>query len=221
PVSFIKKIRETFPKARLYSMYGLTECKRVSYLPPEELDRRPTSIGKGMPNEEVYIVNENGERVGPGEVGELVVRGSNVMLGYWELPEETAKVLKIGSLPWERVLYTGDLFKMDEEGFLYFVGRKDDIIKCRGEKVSPKEIENVLYNLEGVLETAVVGVPDEILGQAIKAFVVLKEGINLSEKDILRYCSKNLEDFMVPKYVELVETLPKTESGKIRKVGLK
>jgi long-chain acyl-CoA synthetase len=221
PVSFIKKIRETFPEAKLYSMYGLTECKRVSYLPPEELDRRPTSIGKGMPNEEVYIVNENGERVGPGEVGELVVRGSNVMLGYWELPEETAKVLKPGIFTGERVLYTGDLFKMDEEGFLYFVGRKDDIIKCRGEKVSPKEIENVLYNLEGVLETAVVGVPDEILGQAIKAFVVLKEGITLSEKDVLIYCSKNLEDFMVPKYVEIVETLPKTESGKITKVGLK
>jgi acyl-coenzyme A synthetase/AMP-(fatty) acid ligase len=110
---------------------------------------------------------------------------------------------------------------MDEEGFLYFVGRKDDIIKCRGEKVSPKEIENVLYNLEGVLEAAVVGVPDEILGQAIKAFVVLKEGIPLSEKDILRHCQKNLEDFMVPKSVEIVETLPKTESGKIRKVGLK
>jgi acyl-CoA ligase (AMP-forming) (exosortase A-associated) len=221
PVAFIKKIRETFPKAKLYSMYGLTECKRVSYLPPEELDRRPNSIGKGMPNEEVYIVNESGQKVETGEVGELVVRGSNVMLGYWELPEETAKVLKPGPLPLERVLHTGDLFRMDEEGFLYFVGRKDDIIKCRGEKVSPKEIENVLYNLEGVLEAAVVGVPDEILGQAIKGFVVLKEGIILSENDILRYCQKNLEDFMVPKYLELVETLPKTESGKIRKVGLK
>jgi acyl-CoA ligase (AMP-forming) (exosortase A-associated) len=221
PVAFIKKIRETFPKAKLYSMYGLTECKRVSYLPPEELDRRPNSIGKGMPNEEVCIVNEDGQRIATGEIGELVVRGSNVMLGYWELPEETAKVLKPGPLPWERVLYTGDLFRIDEEGFLYFVGRKDDIIKCRGEKVSPKEIENVLYNLEGILEAAVVGVPDEILGQAIKAFVVLKEGIILSENDILRYCQKNLEDFMVPKYLELVETLPKTESGKIRKVGLK
>jgi long-chain acyl-CoA synthetase len=221
PVNFIKKIRETFPKAKLYSMYGLTECKRVSYLPPDELDRRPASVGRGMPNEEVYIVSENGERLGPGEVGELVVRGSNVMLGYWELPEETAKVLKPGLSPWERVLYTGDLFKMDEEGYLYFVGRKDDIIKCRGEKVSPKEIENILYNLEGVLETAVVGIPDEILGEAIKAFVVLKEGFNLSEKDILRHCSKNLEDFMVPKYVELVESLPRTESGKITKVGLK
>jgi amino acid adenylation domain-containing protein len=221
PVAFIKKIRETFPKAKLYSMYGLTECKRVSYLPPEELDRRPNSIGKGMPNEEVCIVNEDGQRIATGEIGELVVRGSNVMLGYWELPEETAKVLKPGPLPWERVLYTGDLFRIDEEGFLYFVGRKDDIIKCRGEKVSPKEIENVLYNLEGILEAAVVGVPDEILGQAIKAFVVLKEGIILSENDILRYCQKNLEDFMVPKDLELVETLPKTESGKIRKVGLK
>ena len=221
PVAFIKKIRQTFPKAKLYSMYGLTECKRVSYLPPEELDRKPTSIGKGMPNEEVYIVDEDGQKVETGEIGELVVRGSNVMLGYWELPDETAKVLKPGPLPWERVLYTGDLFRMDEEGFLYFVGRKDDIIKCRGEKVSPKEIENVLYNLEGVVEVAVVGVPDEILGQAIKAFVVLKEGIILSENDILRYCQKNLEDFMIPKYIELVETLPKTESGKIRKVGLK
>jgi len=221
PIAFIKKIRETFPKAKLYSMYGLTECKRVSYLPPEELDRRPNSIGKGMPNEEVYIVNESGQKVETGEIGELVVRGSNVMLGYWELPEETAKVLKPGPLPRERALHTGDLFKMDEEGFLYFVGRKDDIIKCRGEKVSPKEIENVLYNLEGVLEAAVVGVPDEILGQAIKAFVVLKEGIPLSEKDVLRHCQKNLEDFMVPKSVEIVETLPKTESGKIRKVGLK
>ena len=221
PVNFIKKIRETFPKAKLYSMYGLTECKRVSYLPPQELDRRPTSVGRGMPNEEVYIVSENGERLGPGEVGELVVRGSNVMLGYWELPEETAKVLKPGLSPWERVLYTGDLFKIDEEGYLYFVGRKDDIIKCRGEKVSPKEIENILYNLEGVLEVAVVGVPDEILGEAIKAFVVLKDGFNLSEKGILRHCSKSLEDFMVPKYIELVESLPKTESGKITKVGLK
>ena len=220
PVAFIKKIRQTFPKAKLYSMYGLTECKRVSFLPPEELDKRPNSIGKGMPNEEVYIVDEEGKRVPPGEIGELVVRGANLMLGYWELPEETAKVLKPGPLPWERVLYTGDLFKMDEDGFLYFVGRKDDMIKCRGEKVSPKEIENILYNLEGVLEAVVVGVPDDILGQAIKAFVVLKEGIVLSEKDILRHCQKNLEDFMVPKYVELVETLPKTESGKIRKVGL-
>lgn len=221
PVSHIKRLRELFSRARLYSMYGLTECKRVSYLPPEELDRKPSSIGKGMPNEEVYIVNEKGERVSPGEVGELVVRGPNVMLGYWEMPEETAKCLKPGKYPGERVLYTGDLFRMDEEGYLYFVARKDDIIKCKGEKVSPKEIENVLYSLEGILEAAVVGVPDEIFGQAVKAYVALEEGSKLTEKDILRYCSQHLENFMIPKYIEILPSLPKTMSGKISKNELK
>ncbi|MEW6110134.1 MAG: AMP-binding protein [Nitrospirota bacterium] len=220
PVSHIKRMRELFPQAKLYSMYGLTECKRVSFLPPEELDKRPASIGRGMPNEEVFIVNEHGDKVGPGEVGELVVRGSNVMLGYWEMHEETAQCLKPGKYPGEKVLHTGDLFKMDEEGYLYFVARKDDIIKCRGEKVSPKEIENVLYSLEGILEAAVVGVPDEILGQAVKAYVALENGARLTEKDILKYCSQHLENLMVPKYIEIRESLPKTETGKIRKKSL-
>lgn len=215
PVSHIKRLRELFPKARLYSMYGLTECKRVSYLPPDELDRKPTSVGKGMPNEEVYIINEKGEQAAPGEVGELVVRGSNVMLGYWEMPEETAKCLKNGKYPHEKVLYTGDLFKMDEEGYLYFIARKDNIIKCKGEKVSPKEIENVLYSLDGILEAAVVGVPDEIFGQAIKAYVALEKESRLTDKDILRYCSQHLENLMIPKYVEIKESLPKTKTGKI------
>jgi amino acid adenylation domain-containing protein len=217
PVSHIRRLRELFPQAKLYSMYGLTECKRVSYLPPDEIERRPTSIGKGMPNEEVYIVNEQGERVGPGEVGELVVRGSNVMLGYWEMPEETAKCLQPGKYPGERVLHTGDLFKMDEEGYLYFVARKDDIIKCKGEKVSPKEVENVLYTLDGIREAAVVGVPDEISGQAVKAYVALEDGSRLTEKDILLYCSQHLENFMVPKYIEIRGSLPKTVTGKISK----
>jgi acyl-CoA synthetase (AMP-forming)/AMP-acid ligase II len=221
PVSHIKRLRQIFPKAKLYSMYGLTECKRVSYLPPADLDRKPTSVGRGMPNEEVYIVNEKGERVEPGEIGELVVRGSNVMLGYWEMPEESAKCLKNGDYPGEKVLYTGDLFKMDEEGYLYFIARKDDIIKCKGEKVSPKEIENVLYSLEGILEAAVVGIPDEILGQAIKAYVAIEKGANLTDKDILRYCSQHLENYMVPKYLEIRESLPKTVTGKIRKQDLK
>jgi acyl-CoA synthetase (AMP-forming)/AMP-acid ligase II len=170
-----------------------------------------------MPNEEVYIVNEQGERVGPGEVGELVVRGSNVMLGYWEMPEETAKCLQPGKYPGERVLHTGDLFKMDEEGYLYFVARKDDIIKCKGEKVSPKEVENVLYTLDGIREAAVVGVPDEISGQAVKAYVALEDGSRLTEKDILLYCSQHLENFMVPKYIEIRGSLPKTVTGKISK----
>jgi acyl-coenzyme A synthetase/AMP-(fatty) acid ligase len=142
------------------------------------------------------------------------------MKGYWEMPEETAKRLKPGIYPGEMVLYTGDLFKMDEDGYLYFVGRKDDIIKSRGEKVSPKEIENVLYEIEGVVEAAVIGVSDEILGQAIKAFIVLKNGAAMTEKDIQKFCAKRLEDFMVPKYVEFRKELPKTSTGKIKKPSL-
>ena len=115
-------------------------------------------------------------------VGELVIRGAHVMKGYWEKPEATARALRPGPLPGERVLHTGDLFRTDEEGFLYFVGRKDDIIKSRGEKVAPKEVENVIYALPGVAEAAVIGVPDPILGQAIKAFVAPEPGIDLDER---------------------------------------
>lgn len=217
PVSHIQRLREFFSGAKIYSMYGLTECKRVSYLPPEEIDRRPGSVGKAMPNTEAYIVGEDGKRVGPGIVGELVVSGPHIMRGYWEMPEETARRLRPGSHPGELVLYTGDLFKSDEEGYLYFVGRRDDIIKSRGEKISPKEIEHVLYSIDGVVETAVIGVPDPILGEAIKAVVVKKEGHPVTEKDILSFCSKHLEDHMVPKLIEFTAALPKTDTGKIKK----
>lgn len=217
PTHHILQLRNLFPNVKLYSMYGLTECKRVSYLPPDQIDLRPSSVGRGMPNEEVYIVDDHGRRVAPNVIGELVVRGSNVMKGYWEAPEATNKVLRPGALPGEFVLYTGDLFKMDEEGFLYFVARKDDIIKTRGEKVSPKEVEEVLYRLEGIAEAAVVGIPDEILGQAIKAVVTLRHGSQLSERDVQRHCSSHLEDFMIPKFVEFCDSLPKTSSGKISK----
>jgi len=221
PVEHIQRLRTIFPQARLYSMYGLTECKRVSYLPPEELDHRPGSVGRGMPNEEIWVVNEKGNRVGPGVVGELVVRGSNVMRGYWGDPETTERVLKPGPLPGEKVLYTGDLFKMDEEGFIYFVGRKDDMIKTRGERVSPKEVENAIYGLEGVVEVAVIPVSDDILGQAIKAFVVQRNGYPMTEKDVLRQCKRELEEFAIPKYIEFRASLPKTSSGKIDKLALK
>jgi len=217
PSEHIFQLRELFPHVQVFSMYGLTECKRVSYLPPEEIDQRPTSVGRGMPNEEVYIVDEDDQRVGPGVVGELVVRGSNVMKGYWELPEATNRMLRPGPLPNEMVLYTGDLFRADEEGYLYFVGRKDDIIKSRGEKVSPKEVENVLYGHPEVAEAAVIGVPDEILGQAIKAVIAPKDGCQLNDKEIMRYCASHLEDFMVPKLVEVRPALPKTGNGKIDK----
>ncbi|MGQ9673935.1 MAG: AMP-binding protein [Candidatus Aminicenantales bacterium] len=221
PPSFIPPLQKIFPKARIFSMYGLTECKRVSYLPPEELSKRPTSVGKAMPNTEVFIVDENGQPIEePGRVGELVVRGSNVMKGYWNLPEETDRVLRPGPIPGEKVLFTGDLFKKDEEGFLYFVSRKDDILKVAGERVSPKEIENVLYELEGVLEATVIGVPDDILGNAIKAFIVLKRGSKITEADVLRHCSSRVENFMMPKYVEFRAGLPKSAHGKISKKRL-
>ena len=164
PTPHIAQLRKLFPHVQLYSMYGLTECARVSYLPPDEIDTRSDSVGKGMPNQEVYLVDEDGRRLAAG-VGELVIRGSHVMQDYWELPDETDHVLRDGPLPGERVLFSGDIFRMDEDGYLYFVGRKDDIIKTRGEKVSPKEVENVIYSLAGVAEAVVIGTPTRCLAR--------------------------------------------------------
>jgi len=221
PVAYIRKLQSLFPHVKIFSMYGLTECKRVSYLPPDQLDKRPDSVGIPIPNEEVFVVDESGNEVPPGQVGELVIRGSNVMQGYWNAPDETAKRYRPGRYRGEALLYSGDLFKRDEEGYLYFVARKDDMIKTKGERVSPKEIENALCELEGVAEAAVIGVADEIFGQAIKAFVVQKKGAGLKEKDVVGYCSKNLEPFMVPKFVEFMDSFPKSPSGKIDKKQLK
>jgi long-chain acyl-CoA synthetase len=217
PEPHIRRLRQAFPRALLYSMYGLTECKRVSYLPPEQLDIRPTSVGRGMPNEEVWLADEQGRRLPNGSTGELVVRGSHVMRGYWGKPVETAERLKPGPLPGELVLYSGDIFRTDEEGWLYFVGRKDDVIKSRGEKVSPREVENVLHEMEGIHEAAVIGVDDELLGQAVKAFVVLEPGFKHSARDVIRHCTSRLESFMAPKHVAFVDALPTTDTGKVKK----
>ncbi|MEZ0313049.1 MAG: class I adenylate-forming enzyme family protein [Myxococcota bacterium] len=214
-------LRGAFPRARIYSMYGLTECKRCTYLPPEDLERKPTSVGIAIPNTELWIVDETGNKVGPNVVGQLVIRGATVMRGYWEKPEATALVLRPGPLPGEQVFYTGDLCRLDDEGYLYFVARMDDIIKTRAEKVAPKEVECAIMNIAGVREAAVIGVPDELLGQAIKAFVVLDQGAALTAKDIMKECQKQLESFMVPKHVELISELPKTTTGKITKSGLR
>lgn len=221
PTAHILQFHELFSKARIYSMYGLTECKRVSYLPPHKLLSKPNSVGKAMPRVEVYLINGKGNTIAqPGETGELIVKGPNVMQGYWNLPEKTANALKKDEMG-EKVLHTGDLFKMDEDGYLYFVGRKDDLIKTAGERVSPKEIEDVIYQLEGIDEAAVYGVADEILGQAIKLTVTLKEGSDLTRESIGEYCSKYLEKFMLPKHIEIKSELPKTSNGKINKRALK
>jgi amino acid adenylation domain-containing protein len=219
-VKHIPFLKNVFPNARIYSMYGLTECKRCTYLPPADLERKPTSVGIAIPNTELWIVDEHGNKVGPHTIGQLVIRGATVMKGYWEKPEATNQKLKPGPLPGEQVLYTGDLCQLDDDGYLYFVSRMDDVIKSRGEKVAPKEIEMVLINIIGVKEAVVIGVTDELLGQAIKAFVVLEEGSSVTERDIQKICQMRLESFMVPKYIQLTENLPRTDSGKIRKTGL-
>jgi len=218
PPAHIQRLQELFPTSSLYSMYGLTECKRCTYLPPSELKSRPSSVGVAIPGTEAYVVDEDGARVAPRVVGELVIRGPHVMKGYWGNREATDKALRPGPYPWEQVLHTGDLFYADAEGFLYFVGRKDDIIKSRGEKVSPKEIENVLFQLEGVKEAMVIGVPDPVLGAALKAVIALAPGITLSEREVIRHCAQHLEDFMVPKFVEFRAELPKNANGKISRM---
>ena len=221
PERQIQELRRHFPQARLFSMYGLTECKRVSYLPPEELERRPKSVGRGMRNQEIWLEDEAGRRLPPGNTGELIVRGSHVMRGYWRKPVETAERLKPGTLPGEMVLRSGDIFRMDEEGYLYFVARKDDIIKSRGEKVSPREIENVLCSIDGVQEAVAFGVPDALLGEAVKAILVLKPGYAYTEREVVKYCLAKMESFMAPKYVEFVPELPRTLTGKVDKRGLR
>jgi len=143
------------------------------------------------------------------------------MQGYWNAPEETAKTFRQGRNKGERLLYTGDLFRMDEEGFLYYIARKDDLINTRGERVSPLEIENILCQLEGVVEAAAIGMPDDIFGEIIKVFVVTKAQADLTVERLIRYCQQNLESFMVPKEIEIRPSLPKSASGKIEKKKLR
>ncbi len=220
PPAHILRLQALFPNARLYSMYGVTESKRCTWLPPEQLALRPDSVGIAIPDTEVWVADDDGRPLPPGTVGELVVRGGHVMQGYWNDDTATARALRPGRYPWERVLHTGDLFRMDEDGYLYFVARKDDILKTRGEKVSPKEVENVLYALSGVREAAVVGVPDPILGLALKAILAVDEGVELTPREVIGHCATHLEDFMVPRLIEFRDELPKTATGKIRRADL-
>lgn len=217
PDEFADGLREMFPQALLYKMYGLTECKRVSYLEPELIDAKPGSVGKAIPGTEVYLLSADGKPVRPGEVGILYVRGPHVMAGYWNRPDLTDEMLKPGKLPGERVLCTHDLFRMDEDGYLYFVGRTDDIIKSRGEKVSPVEVENALHRIPGVREAAVVGIPDPLLGQAIRAYVVTDPSAGLTVQSVRADSSAFLEPYMVPTQVILCDSLPRNPNGKVNK----
>jgi long-chain acyl-CoA synthetase len=220
PPSLHEPLRRIFPNALIFRMYGLTECIRVCYLEPELVERKPTSVGKAIPGTEAAVLDEDGRPVRPGEVGTLHVRGPHVMAGYWEAPELTSGMITAQHTG-DRLLCTQDLFTTDDDGDLYFVSRSDEIIKTRGEKVSPVHVENVLFAVEGIREAAVVGVPDDLLGEAIHAYVVREEGSRIEASDIVRACREKLEAFAVPHEVRFIEALPKTPSGKVRRKSLR
>ncbi|MEW5923932.1 MAG: class I adenylate-forming enzyme family protein [Candidatus Zixiibacteriota bacterium] len=212
----IKKLMNAFSNKEIYIMYGQTEAApRISWLPPGRLREKVGSIGIPVPKIEIKIIDENGRECPSGESGELATRGDNVMLGYWNQPEETSQVIRDG---W---LFTGDLARKDDEGYIYITGRKKEIIKTGGNRVSTKEIEECLLENESIMEAAVFGIPDELLGEAVKAVIVLKDGHRAAVKDIQTYCKARLADHKVPKVVEFMDALPKYQSGKVNKMLLK
>ncbi|MDW6001392.1 class I adenylate-forming enzyme family protein [Vibrio mangrovi] len=209
----IDKVQNIFSAARLYSMYGLTECHRCTYLEPEMLSQRKESVGKAIPNTEMWLVDDEGREHRSNATGELVIRGDTVMPGYWRNPEKTAEKLKPGRYPGEMVLYTGDICRLDDEGYLYFVGRKDEILKSCGEKVAPKEVETVIAALAGVAQVAVIGVPHAVYGDEIVAWV--EQQTELSREQIKAWCHQHLESYMVPHRIFIRDSLPKNGNGKI------
>ena len=221
PAEFIPDLKKIFPSALIFKMYGLTECKRVCYLEPELVDLKPGSVGKAIPGTEIFLLSPDGNSVPAGEPGILHIRGPHVMVGYWKKDELTREMLKPGKLPGEKILCSNDWFRMDEEGFFYFQGRNDDIIKTRGEKVSPVEIENIIYKINGIKEVAVLGAPDAVMGESIVVFVTTHDGSEINEKVIQRECMTHLEPFMVPQKVIFMKEMPKSTNGKIDKKELK
>lgn len=232
PLYLLDFLRNALPDTKIVLMYGLTEAFRSTYLPPSELDKRPNSMGKAIPDTDIYVVSEKGEFCTPDEVGELVHRGPTVSLGYWNRPEDT----KLRFRPFvvdketgttEQVVFSGDLVRKDKEGYLYFVGRKDNMIKCYGVRVSPMEVEEVVYKSGMVKEAAAVGVPDTITGTGhhIKIYVVPDDIYKYREEEftisLRRYCNEHLPQYMVPRYVEIMAELPKNSTGKINYPALK
>lgn len=222
PLVTLKTIRETFPTASPYLMYGLTEAFRSTYLPPEKVDERVGSMGKAIPNAEIMVINEQGKECEPNEPGELVHRGPLVSLGYWNDTAKTAERFKPvpgnreGLTMPEIAVWSGDTVKKDEDGFLYFIGRKDEMIKTSGYRVSPMEVEEACYqSADEIAEAIVCGVNNLELGQAVVLIVVLKEGADITEQALLTKCKKSLPNFMHPKFFELRDGLPRNPNGKV------
>ena len=213
--SYIRRWRELVPHARFFVMYGQTEASaRLTWLPPERLDEKMGSVGIPIPGVEIELRDEHGRVVPEGETGEIWARGENIMQGYWRNPERTAETIVDG---WLR---TGDLARRDADGFLYIVGRNADMIKSGAHRIHPKDIEEAISELDGVVEVAVVGVPDELLGQVVKAVIVAAPDSGLDERRVKAHCRERLAQYKVPRTVEFVEELPKTASGKIRRFML-
>lgn len=221
PETTIRELRRRLPQTKIYPMFGLTEAFRATYLPPEEVDRRPTSIGKAIPNAEIWVLNEKGEHCRPGEEGELVQRGAHVALGYWNDPERTAERFKPNPFAPaelqmdEMVVFSGDRVKTDEDGFIYFIGRKDELIKTSGYRVSPTEVEEALYATGHVKHAAAFGIPDDIMGQVVVAVVSLRDGSSPEGSDLVASCAGALPTYMMPKRVDIWEELPLNPNGKI------
>lgn len=215
---FISQIADAFPGIELFIMYGATEATaRMSYLPPALLREKTASIGKGIPGVELCVVNEDGEPVRPGETGEIVASGKNIMKGYYGDPEGTRSVLRDGRY------HTGDLATVDEDDYIYVVGRARDIIKCAGYRVSPYEVEQVVQGVEGVDAVAVVGVPDDILGEAIVAVVRRSEGADEERvrSMVSSGCRERLPSYKVPKHVAFLTEIPLNSSNKVDKVRIR
>jgi acyl-CoA synthetase (AMP-forming)/AMP-acid ligase II len=231
PTRVLELLKKAVPGTDIFLMYGLTEAFRSTYLKPDELDAHPQSIGKAIPNSEILVVSDDGKLCGPDEIGEIVHRGPTVALGYWGLPDKTAERYRTVSLPGinngipEGMVFSGDLGKYDEQGFLYCVGREDMMLKCSGIRVSPSEVEEIVFQSGLVKETAVIGIPDEIAGHLIKAFIVPVSQDPSEYEDIedriLELCSTRLPNYMIPRHMESVPVLPKTPHGKIDYTELK
>jgi len=214
--ALLRELADVLDGVPIYVMYGQTEASpRLSFLEPADLFRKPGSIGKAIPGVTLEVLSPDGSPVKPGETGELVATGENVMAGYWQQPEATAEVLRDGKL------WTGDLAVADDEGFLYLVGRKTEMIKSGAHRITPKEIEDVLLEHRAVLESAVIGISDEILGELILACVVLKQSESCTAGELIRHCREILPSFKVPHRIEFCADFPRTDSGKIRKPVLK
>jgi acyl-CoA synthetase (AMP-forming)/AMP-acid ligase II len=216
PPQHARELLGVLPDISVYIMYGQTEASpRLTYLDPRDLIRKAGSIGKAIPGVTIELVKDGDLPAEPGEEGEIVASGRNIMVGYWNNPAETAKVLQDGKL------FTGDIARLDDEGYIYIVGRRSDMIKSGAHRISPKEIEEVILEIPAVHEAAVIGISDNILGESIKAFVVLKAGEALDAKEVQRHCQAKLAYFKIPKEVVFLTELPKTNAGKVRRHLLK